>query len=587
MSIDTPSNEPTDDLVLGWRVGRDLGTEWWDHAGTRVQVPPPPHVLETVERDAVAMHTAIVAQSGSGKSFFLGRYLEEVLLKTRARVTVFDPNADFRQIATTDVNVWPVNGKVGDPPTDWVTTGNKRHPLTHEATPQEFAEPWSEIKVVVMGQKPKGEDKSPIQDMAFHWPRLTPHFLLVGDGAVRDRGGVIALHELVQAGHELWQLLAAKSSPGPGSKGVQVLTVPEWLKPPMNARKAGDEKNSQTLAENLVEDIQKRLNYKEPNPPDHQIAQATSEFMRAFMMAAKVDTSTHEAYVKLYDHYQGRGLLVEDDEKMKTACGLHDDTDIRVLDMPSFRETEDRDRAVLFLLDMIWNMARSAWQAATRDKLANSSRVPHLIVMDEAHNLVPAERPDSPVRAEIRDRIKTIAGEGRKYGLFLVIVTQRPDKLDPQVLGECGNQAIMLMRSILVLEDCRKLLAVELGPEEQAIIKEKFCSGFARLSGKWATPPRIIFAAARRTVASGADLVAREWSQPRERVKKRIKLVRSRPGPAAGGDPGSPPTPPTTSGPSPKPAGGPPSVFPPAAQDSEPKITSHSDTPAVPPPKSS
>jgi DNA helicase HerA-like ATPase len=41
---------------------------------------------------------AIVAQSGSGKSFFLGRLIEEILLQTKARVVVVDPNS-FRSIA--------------------------------------------------------------------------------------------------------------------------------------------------------------------------------------------------------------------------------------------------------------------------------------------------------------------------------------------------------------------------------------------------------------------------------------------------------------------------------------------------------
>jgi hypothetical protein len=47
----------------------------------------------------MANHTVIVAQSGSGKSYFLGRIVEELLLKTKSRVLVFDPNADFRKIS--------------------------------------------------------------------------------------------------------------------------------------------------------------------------------------------------------------------------------------------------------------------------------------------------------------------------------------------------------------------------------------------------------------------------------------------------------------------------------------------------------
>ena len=48
--------------------------------------------------ETMAHHTIIVAQSGSGKSFFLGRLVEEILLASQARVLVFDPNSDFRKI---------------------------------------------------------------------------------------------------------------------------------------------------------------------------------------------------------------------------------------------------------------------------------------------------------------------------------------------------------------------------------------------------------------------------------------------------------------------------------------------------------
>jgi DNA helicase HerA-like ATPase len=37
-------------------------------------------------------HTAIIAQSGSGKSFMLGRLLEEIAIRTKARFLILDPS---------------------------------------------------------------------------------------------------------------------------------------------------------------------------------------------------------------------------------------------------------------------------------------------------------------------------------------------------------------------------------------------------------------------------------------------------------------------------------------------------------------
>jgi hypothetical protein len=43
--------------------------------------------------------------------------------------------------------------------------------------------------------------------------------------------------------------------------------------------------------------------------------------------------------------------------------------------------------------------------------------------------------------------IHTIAAEGRKYGLHLILATQRPNKVKRGLLGECDNAIIMKMNS--------------------------------------------------------------------------------------------------------------------------------------------
>ena len=119
-------------LIIGWRLARDLGIEWFDHGRNHSHGNQPPNMLEYVSAEAVAMHTAVIAKSGSGKSFFLGRYLEEVLLRTGATVTIFDPNADFRKFKEVDAEVWKHHegDKVTDP--SWKPCGKKRPPLPHE-----------------------------------------------------------------------------------------------------------------------------------------------------------------------------------------------------------------------------------------------------------------------------------------------------------------------------------------------------------------------------------------------------------------------------------------------------------------------
>ena len=68
------------------------------------------------------------------------------------------------------------------------------------------------------------------------------------------------------------------------------------------------------------------------------------------------------------------------------------------------------------------------------------------VVIDEAHHVAPAvvEYPWQKVTVEWINRI---AGEGRKYGLFLILVSQRPAKLHSNTLDNCSNYFVMRLQN--------------------------------------------------------------------------------------------------------------------------------------------
>ena len=71
------------------------------------------------------------------------------------------------------------------------------------------------------------------------------------------------------------------------------------------------------------------------------------------------------------------------------------------------------------------------------------ARVPLLVVAEEAHRYVPADKRlgFGPTRRSI----SRIAKEGRKYGVYLGLVTQRPAELDPTILSQCSSIFAMRM----------------------------------------------------------------------------------------------------------------------------------------------
>lgn len=63
--------------------------------------------------------------------------------------------------------------------------------------------------------------------------------------------------------------------------------------------------------------------------------------------------------------------------------------------------------------------------------------IPVMIVCEEAHNYIP-QRDDVAYRAS-RKSIERIAKEGRKYGLSLMVVSQRPSEVSETIFAQCNN----------------------------------------------------------------------------------------------------------------------------------------------------
>ena len=63
--------------------------------------------------------------------------------------------------------------------------------------------------------------------------------------------------------------------------------------------------------------------------------------------------------------------------------------------------------------------------------------IPILLVCEEAHRYIPAD-PSLGFNAT-RKSIARIAKEGRKYGVSLAIISQRPSELEPSTLSQCST----------------------------------------------------------------------------------------------------------------------------------------------------
>ncbi|MFP4112102.1 MAG: ATP-binding protein [Candidatus Woesearchaeota archaeon] len=65
---------------------------------------------------------------------------------------------------------------------------------------------------------------------------------------------------------------------------------------------------------------------------------------------------------------------------------------------------------------------------------------PFFVVVEEAHNFCPERGFGESKSSKI---LRTVASEGRKFGLGLCVITQRPARLDKSVLSQCTTQIIL------------------------------------------------------------------------------------------------------------------------------------------------
>ena len=141
------------------------------------------------------------------------------------------------------------------------------------------------------------------------------------------------------------------------------------------------------------------------------------------------------------------------------------------------------------------------WQRRAR-------REPVLLVIDEAHNVCPRE-PDDPLTALATEHAVRIAGEGRKFGIYMLVASQRPAKVHENVLSQCDNLVLMRLNSAADAA----LIAELLGFVPPALISlaTDFRLGEALVAGKLASHPTIM-RFGRRVAQEGGTDVAADWA---------------------------------------------------------------------------
>lgn len=130
---------------------------------------------------------------------------------------------------------------------------------------------------------------------------------------------------------------------------------------------------------------------------------------------------------------------------------------------------------------------------------------PILTVIEEAHVFIP-----KIVDTQAKYLASKIAREGRKFGLGLAIVSQRPKGIDPNILSQMGSLAVM---KIIQEEDQSQIMSATESISKNLISQVTSLNvGDAILVGRWVNLPSVVHVESVKEKTTGSDQDAvEEW----------------------------------------------------------------------------
>lgn len=122
---------------------------------------------------------------------------------------------------------------------------------------------------------------------------------------------------------------------------------------------------------------------------------------------------------------------------------------------------EDKPVSILHMADIPSEVVSSLVSVICRLAfdltLASAGRLKVLVVCEEAHRYIPSDT--GLGFGPTRQAIARIAKEGRKYGTYLCIISQRPGELDPTILSQCNTVFALRLSNDIDQDIVRKAIS--------------------------------------------------------------------------------------------------------------------------------
>lgn len=131
------------------------------------------------------------------------------------------------------------------------------------------------------------------------------------------------------------------------------------------------------------------------------------------------------------------------DMLLKQFLGYLDQSNVTIIDLSGI-PFEVLSITVSLIARLVFDFAFHYSKIRHKDNKLNN--IPFLIVCEEAHNYVP--RDNGAEYKASKKSIERIAKEGRKYGLSLMVVSQRPSEVSETIFAQCNNFVALRLTNI-------------------------------------------------------------------------------------------------------------------------------------------
>jgi hypothetical protein len=182
---------------------------------------------------------------------------------------------------------------------------------------------------------------------------------------------------------------------------------------------------------------------------------------------------------------------------------------VNVLNIAELSERQANAGLSYYLQELLQQRKESVWERKGKSTHRKNYKflAPIFVIIEEAHVFIPkGEHTDTKYWAS------KVAREGRKFGIGLGVVSQRPRNIDPNVLSQMGSLAIMK----IVQDDDQQQIASAAESLSKDLLSQlsSLNIGDAVLIGQWVNLPSIVHIDEVKSKKSGSDLDAvSEWNQ--------------------------------------------------------------------------